>query len=78
MNRPLKQVAKEIKADWRINIGFMAKDCLDFMECFDSIDEGIGESKARYKVGLFLLISNNYQTKKSDALKTELKQMLGI
>lgn len=74
--RPLKEIAEDIRKDWR-DIDSEAKYNLDAMASLTSVDEMYGNDKGRQIVNKFLWNSDNWKGVVADNIKAELKDIVG-
>jgi len=75
MTRPLHEIARDIKADWK-NVYFGAVPYLDAMQQLDSIDGMFYEDSAKSVVLYFLSNAQSWRGEKARALKAELRALL--
>lgn len=73
--RPLYEIAKEIKADWK-KMYFGAKPYVDAMQNITSIDDAYGYDNGRYIVNYFLGNAAQWKGETARKIKSELKSML--
>ena len=76
-NRPLYEVAHEIKKDWK-NVSPYAKPYLDAMATLDSITDNYGWDSADSIVRYFLSNAASWRGETAKAVKKELKAMVGL
>jgi len=76
-NRPLHQIATEIKQDWKKPY-FGAVPYLDAMQTLDKISDNYYEDSAKTIVIYFLANANTWRGEVAKRVKTELKQLAGI
>lgn len=76
--RNLRDIAKEIRGDWkRINNG-AAREALECMETMGDINDQFGTDTSGYAVvGSFLSNSKGWRGEKARRIKKELKEMSG-
>ena len=77
-NRPLYEIAVDIRKDWGSKIYFGAKPYLDAMVCLDSIDDNYGYDSAKNIVRYFLANASTWRGETAKAIKKELKAMVGL
>ena len=75
--RPLYEIAKDIKKDWK-NPYFAAKPYLDAMSTLDSINDSYGWDSAKSIVLYFLGNANQWKGETARTIKKELKAMVGL
>lgn len=76
-NRPLSQIAREIKADWK-NVNYAAKPYLDAMAGLNSIDDNYYCDSGKSVVLYFLANASSWRGEKAKAVKAELKKLANI
>lgn len=76
-NRPLYQIASEIKQDWKKPY-FGAVPYLDAMQTLTNISDNYYEDSAKTIVIYFLANANTWKGEIAKRVKTELKQLAGI
>jgi len=76
-NRPLYEIAQEIRQDWR-PVHAYAKPYLDAMLTLDSIDDNYMFDSAKSIVSYFLSNANMWRGEKAKEIKKELKSMIGL
>lgn len=74
--RTLRQIAKEINADWGYRVNFAAAPYLQAMEKLDSIDDMYFQDTADSIVRYFLANATSWKGPKARAVKKELNDML--
>jgi hypothetical protein len=75
--RPLYQIAKEIRQDWK-NVYFGAVPYLQAMSSLDSIDSNYGMDSAKSIVLYFLSNASTWRGETAKRIKSELKKMAGL
>lgn len=75
-NRPLCEIAAEIKKDWGNKIYFGAKPYLDAMLALDSINDNYGWDSGKSIVRYFLSNASTWRGETAKRIKTELKAMV--
>ena len=75
--RPLYQIAKEIRQDWK-NVYFGAVPYLQAMSTLDSINDNYMMDSAKSVVLYFLSNAGTWKGETAKRIKTELKQMAGL
>lgn len=75
--RPLYEIAKEIKQDWK-NIYFGAKPYLDAMATLNSINDNYYFDSAKSVVLYFLANASTWRGEKAKQIKKELRAMVGL
>ena len=73
-HRPIWQIAKEIKADWK-NVNYAAKPYLDAMLSLNGPNDSYGCDSAQSVVCYFLANAKSFRGDKARALKAELKSL---
>ena len=73
--RPIYQIAKEIKDDWK-NIFFRAKPYLDAMFALTSIDDNYGMDSVQSIINYFLGNARAWRGETARRIKAELKEMV--
>lgn len=76
MNRPLYEIAAEIRRDWGPKINFAAKPYLDAMASLGSINDQYGADSADMIVRYFLGNAGTWRGDTAKRVKAELKGML--
>lgn len=76
MPRPLHEIAREIRSDWK-PVDFAAKPYLEAMFDLDSVDDKYGADSGRYIVNYFLSNAGKWKGDVAKRVKAELKQMVG-
>ena len=77
-NRPLYEIANDIRKDWGSKIYFGAKPYLDAMATLDSINDTYGWDSAESIVRYFLANASTWRGETAKAIKKELKAMVGL
>ena len=77
-NRPLYEIANDIRKDWGSKIYFGAKPYLDAMACLDSINDNYGWDSAASIVRYFLGNASTWRGETAKKIKKELKAMVGL
>lgn len=77
-NRPLYEIARDIRKDWGSKIHFGAKPYLDAMACLNSINDNYGWDSADSIVRYFLGNASTWRGETAKAIKKELKAMVGL
>lgn len=75
MPRPLYEIAREIRKDWR-SVYFGAVPYINAMAALDNINENYGEDSARSVVNYFLANANSWRGEVARRVKAELKAMV--
>jgi hypothetical protein len=75
--RPLYQIAKEIRQDWK-NVYFGAVPYLQAMMSLNSIDDNYGMDSAKSIVLYFLSNASTWRGENAKRIKSELKKMAGL
>lgn len=75
MARPLYEIAREIKKDWK-NVWFGAKPYLDAMLTLDSIEDKYGLDSGHSIVAYFLGNAAQWRGETARRIKKELNQMI--
>ena len=76
-NRPLYEVAKEIRRDWK-NVSPYARPYLEAMATLDSIDDNYMWDSADSVVRYFLSNASSWRGENAKRIKKELKAMVGL
>ena len=76
MPRPLHEIAREIRSDWK-PVDYAAKPYLEAMMDLDSVNDQYGADNGRYIVNYFLSNSGKWKGDVAKRVKAELKQMVG-
>lgn len=71
-NRPLHEIAREIKQDWK-NLSPYAKPYVDAMACLDKITDNYGLDSAKSVVLYFLCNAGTWRGETAKRVKAELK-----
>lgn len=74
MSRPLMEIAREIKRDWK-NVSGAAHPYLSAMECITSIEDRYGADSAKSIVAYFLSNASAWRGEVARRIKAELKGM---
>ena len=77
-NRPLYEIARDIRKDWGSKIYFGAKPYLDAMASLDSINDNYGLDSAKSIVLYFLGNASTWRGETAKTIKKELKAMVGL
>ena len=77
-NRPLYEIARDIRKDWGSKVYFGAKPYLDAMASLDSINDNYGLDSADSIVRYFLGNASTWRGETAKAIKKELKAMIGL
>ena len=77
-NRPLYEIAHDIRKDWGSKVYFGAKPYLDAMATLNSITDTYGWDSANSIVRYFLANASTWRKKKKKTIKKELKTMVGL
>lgn len=77
-NRPLYEIANDIRKDWGKKVYFGAKPYLDAMACLNSINDNYGYDSAASVVRYFLANASTWRGETAKAIKKELKAMVGL
>jgi len=75
MNRPLHEIAREIRRDWGAKVNYAAKPYLEAMSCLDSIRDNYYDDSARSVVAYFLANASTWRGETAKRIKAELKAM---
>ena len=76
--RPLFEIAAEIKKDWGVKVNFGARPYLDAMSTLTSIDDKYGYDSADSIVRYFLSNAGTWRGETAKRVKVELKKMVGL
>jgi hypothetical protein len=81
--RPLYEIAKEIKNDWRDktgkpNVYFGAKPYLDAMQTLDKVSDNYGMDSGKSIVLYFLANAQTWRGDNAKRIKAELKKLAGV
>ena len=76
MNRPLHEVAREIRKDWGVKVNYAAKPYLEAMECLDAISDAYGMDSGRGIVAYFLANAQTWRGETAKRVKAELNSAL--
>lgn len=77
-NRPLYQIAAEIRKDWGTKVNYAAKPYLEAMECLKNVTDNYGQDSAKSIVCYFLSNAGTWKGEVAKRVKTELKKMVGL
>ena len=77
-NRPLYEIARDIRKDWGSKVYFGAKPYLDAMATLDSINDNYGWDSADSIVRYFLANASTWRGETAKKIKKELKAMVGL
>jgi hypothetical protein len=75
-NRPLYEIAREIRTDWGPKVNFGARPYLDAMASLGSINDTYGADSADMIVRYFLGNAGTWRGDTAKRVKAELKGML--
>lgn len=75
-NRPISEIAREIKKEWGSKVNFGAKPYLDAMYCLTDKNSRYGFDSANSVVNYFLANASTFRGEKAKALKLELKAII--
>lgn len=78
MNRPVYEIANEIKTDWGTKLSPYAKPYVQAMECLQSVESPYGQDSGKEIVLRFLCNAGSWRGETAKRVKTELKQMVGL
>ncbi len=83
MARPLYEIAREIKKEWKDkngkpNVNYAAVPYLDAMSTLDKIEEPYFQDSGKSIVLYFLSNAAAFRGERAKAIKKELKEMAGI
>jgi len=78
MNRPLYEIAREVRKDWGAKINYGAKPYLEAMECLDKITDPYGQDSGNSIVCYFLSNAGTWRGEVAKRVKAELKKMAGL
>lgn len=76
MPRPLHEIAREIRSDWK-PVDYAAKPYLEAMLELESVNDQYGADSGRYIVNYFLSNAGKWRGDVAKRVKAELKQMIG-
>lgn len=76
MPRPLHEIAREIRADWKPKVYFGAVPYLDAMASLDAITDSYGLDSAKSIVVYFLANANTWRGETARRVKAELKALV--
>jgi hypothetical protein len=76
--RPLYEIANEIKKDWGTKVNFAAKPYLEAMQTLDKPTDSYGYDSAKSIVAYFLANASTWKGDKAKSIKLELKKLVGI
>jgi hypothetical protein len=76
MNRPINQIAQEIRKDWGAKIYFGAKPYLEAMYSLSSVNDRYGFDDAKSIINYFLANASTWRGDTAKRIKAELKQMI--
>ena len=74
MTRPIYEIAREIRADWK-NVNYAAKPYLDAMRDLTNITDTYGYDSAKSVVLYFLSNASSWRGENARRIKTELNAM---
>lgn len=75
MNRPIHEIATEIKATWK-KVYFGAVPYLDAMGTLETVDDAFGLDDGRSVVAYFLANASSFRGPDARRIKAELKALL--
>jgi hypothetical protein len=78
VNRPISEIASEIKKEWDTKIYFGAKPYLDAMLCINEPNDTFGCEDGKTQVIYFLANASTYRGEIAKRHKAELKRICGI
>ena len=76
INRPLYDIAREIRIDWGKKINYAAKPYLDAMASLSDISDGYGYDSGDSVVRYFLCNASTWRGDTAKRVKAELNAML--
>jgi hypothetical protein len=76
MNRPINEIAQEIRKDWGAKIYFGAKPYLEAMYSLSSVNDRYGFDDAKSIINYFLANASTWRGDTAKRIKAELKQMI--
>lgn len=77
-NRPLYQIASEIRKDWGAKINFAAKPYLEAMSSLTNVTDSYGCEDGKTQVLYFLSNASTWRGEVAKRIKAELKKMVGL
>ena len=75
MARPLYEIARDIRKDWK-NVSYCAAPYLQAMSCLESITDNYGFDSGRSIVSYFLANAGSWRGDVAKSIKAELKAMV--
>ena len=76
--RPLFEIAREIRKDWGAKVYFGAKPYLDAMAYLTNVTDSYGCETAKTQVIYFLSNAGTWRGETAKRVKAELKKMVGL
>ncbi len=77
-NRPLYEIATEIRKDWGAKVNYGAKPYLEAMACLTNVTDSYGADSAKSVVCYFLANAGQWRGEVAKRVKAELKKMVGL
>ena len=74
MARPLYEIAREIRKDWK-NVSYYAAPYLQAMSCLETINDSYGYDSGRSIVAYFLANAGSWRGEVAKRIKAELKAL---
>ena len=75
-NRPLYEIAKEVRTDWGAKVNYGAKPYLDAMSTLDKITDNYYEDSAKSVVAYFLSNATSWRGETAKRVKLELNKLI--
>jgi len=75
MNRPISQIARDIRIDW-VNVKYSAKPYLDALSQLNDVNDRYGFDDAKSLILYFLSNASSYRGENAKKYKAELKDIL--
>lgn len=76
VNRPLYEIAREIRIDWGAKVNFAAKPYLEAMTTLSDISDNYGYDSGNSVVRYFLANASTWRGESAKRIKAELNAML--
>jgi len=76
MNRPINEIAQEIRKNWGAKIYFGAKPYLEAMYSLNGVGDKYGLDDAKSIINYFLANASTWRGDTAKRIKLELKQMV--
>ena len=77
-NRPVSEIAREIRKDWGAKVNYAAKPHLDVMLQMTLVTDAYGQDSPGESILRFLSNASSWRGDNAKRIKAELKKMVGL